>query len=153
MGFSSEIQKDIPFQELSGMETFNESMEIYFRDVLNLSKIFSLTMALQLRIFEIFMQCSTSNNSFCTAKDIRTKILTTNSLSNISERHLGDLLNELDMQGFLESQGTFDSLSYRLTDFTKKSFLQNSPNSLARMYLNINHYMRSFQKTFLVIFR
>lgn len=141
--------KDIPFQELSGIENYNESMQIYFRDAFNLSRIFSLTMALQLKIFEIFMQCCTSNNAFCTVKDIRTKILTNNSLSNITERHLADLLNELGTQGFLESQGTFDSMSYQLSDFTKKYFLQNSPNSIARMYLNLNHYMKSFQENML----
>lgn len=149
MNISAQHEKGIPFQDLSGIETFNEAMQIYFRDAYNLSRIFALTMALQLRIFEIFMQCSTSNNSFCSAKDIRTKILSGNSLSNISERHLADLLNELETQGFLESQGTIDNLSYRLSDFTKKFFLQNSPNSIARLYLNINRYMRSFQENML----
>jgi len=149
MHVRSEHEKNIPFSDLSGIETFNESMQIYFRDAYNLSRIFSLTMAIHLRIFEIIMQCSTSNNSSVSVKDIRTKILTINSLSNLNERHLSDLLSELETQGFLESEGPYENRSFRLTDFSRKYLLINSPNSICRMYMNINRFMKSFEENML----
>jgi len=138
---------NIPTQDLLGIETFNESMQLYFRDAYNLCRIFSLTMAIQLQIFEIILQNSTSSKTTSSSEEILNKIHSANSLSNLTLRHLNDLLNELVTQGFLETEGSYNSQSYCLTEFTKAYFLISSPKSMCRMYMNINRYMRCFEES------
>ena len=132
----------IPTKDLSGIENFDEAMQIYFRDAYNLCKIFSVTMALKMQIFEII---NTSTSYGMTLDEIYSK-LPLGKVSGFTDRHLRDLLCELGSQGYLQSEGGIDSHIFRLTDMSKKSFLISSPNSVVRLYMNLNRYMNCFQE-------
>lgn len=141
---SQKHSMQIPTDDLSGIEHFNEAMQIFFRDAYNLSKIFSVIMALKMEIFEIINSTSSSG---MTLQQIHVKLPVAKvPNAGFTERHLRDLLCELGAQGYLETEGGLDSHTFGLTDLTKKFFLLNSPNSVCRMYMNVNRYMKNFQE-------
>lgn len=133
----------IPLQSLQGIESFNEGMQIFFRDAFNLARIFSLIMAIKLNIFNI-IQSNVSNqnqfNQFTSIHDIKSKIAD----SNITERHLLDLLCELESQGLLVSEGTLENIKFKNTDLAMNYFTNKSANNLSRMYMNIKRFILSF---------
>lgn len=136
----------IPFQNLQGIETFSEGMQVYFRDAFNLARIFSLIMAIKLNIFNI-IQCNVNNQNQCnqlmSIHDIKSKI----DNSNITERHLMDLLNELESQGFLVSEGTLESQKFKNSDLAMNYFTSKTSNNVSRLYMNLNRYITSFNES------
>ncbi len=139
-------------EDLAGIECFDDAMKIYFRDAYNLCKIFALTMALKMQIFETI----NSNGCSCagmTLQEVFDKI-PVKSGSGFSKRHLRDLLCELSsqgyLQGYLSSEGCvgLDSECFKLTELTKKSFIISSPDSISRVYMNLSRYMNCFQDAF-----
>lgn len=150
---SLQHSKQIPTEDLAGIERFDEAMQIYFRDAYNLCKIFAVTMALKMQIFEI-INSSSSSGSGSTNKDSSNGLtlqeifakLPVGKVSGFSERHLRDLLCELGAQGYLQTEGGLDSHVFRLTDLTRNSFLISSANSISRMYMNLSKYMNCFSE-------
>ncbi len=148
MGVGSEYDRGIPYRDFPGIEKYDESMQIYFRDSINLCRVFSLTMACKMRLFDMMMESTTSSSSFMSVKDISTCVRTKNSLSRMTDRPLTDLLSQLETQGFVESDGPYESRRFRLTDLTKRYFLTSSESSVSTMYLNLNRFMKSFEEDF-----
>jgi hypothetical protein len=127
---------------LEGAEKFNYPMQDYFRMADDLSKVFTIILAIKYGLFDCIRECG----DCCTAEDLLGKLN-----FKTSRRHLIDFLDQLYVHGLLERDGLLEQARYRLTDYSSKYLLKSSPTHFNYVFLNLDRYLKKYMtmdKTF-----
>lgn len=124
-------------QHLEGIEQFNRPMQDYFRMADELSKVFIINLGIKFGIFDAIFELG----SCATPLDIINKL-------NIktSTRHMIDFLDQLYIHGLLNREGLLEKAKYSLTDYSGKYLLKSSPTHFHDVFLNLDRYIRRYQK-------
>jgi hypothetical protein len=122
-------------EHLQGVQYFEQPMQEYFKMADNLEKIFSLILALELRIFDTLEEF----HDFTLAKDLIQKLN-----FKTDQRHVFDLLDELYIHGYLERQGVLENARYKNTEYIQRYLLHKAPNNYAYVFHNLYKYIQRF---------
>lgn len=130
--------KDIPDPiHLLGIQKFGKPMQDSFQFADDLSRIFAINLSIKLNIFEAINELGDSFKAQDLIKKLNFKT---------STRHLLDLLDQLFVFGLLERDGVLENANYRITDYVRNYLLKTSPNNYIYVFLNLDRYIKKYEK-------
>lgn len=135
-GIESQMSS-MPSEHLQASSMFEKPMKDYFFMVEDLSRIFSITSAIKMKIFDTLDEMG--SGQYFPIKDIIEKLKFKTSIPQMSI-YLDELMNF----GYLERDGMLESARYRCSDYTRNYLLRKVHGSYAYVYLNMSRYMSNF---------
>jgi SAM-dependent methyltransferase len=123
---------------LKGMMHFEKPMQDYFKFADDLSKVFSINLAIRFRIFDYLEEMEKGQSS---ARGLLEKMK-----FNTPARHFVDLLDELFIHGYLEREGVMDQAIYKNSEYTRTYFIKTSPENYSFIYHNLYRYIQKFDQ-------
>jgi trans-aconitate methyltransferase len=116
---------------------FDEAMSEFFESNVALTKIFALSLAIKLDLFNILKK--NFQDEFVKATDLK-KHLKIKS----NDRQFISILDKLNYHGYLEKQDRLLESKYRNSDYTDKYFTEDSERDYTFVYSNVERYIEKF---------